>query len=106
MDQTTEEIADEFTPRERGLLIGHATALAFAEGEVSVEGIEPMDAVRFLAADPPLIPEDLRVRIMDAGMRERLDASEDPHAESAFWVGFVNGARAYLVEIQIGGGRN
>ena len=47
------------------------------------------------AQDPPVITRSTHDLIMhDGGMRERLDASEDPDAERAFWDGFVTGVRA------------
>jgi hypothetical protein len=54
------------------------------------------------AEDPQSIAASVRDQIA-AGMRERLDASEDPDAESAFWAGFRDGVRAYLAEIEMGG---
>ena len=39
-------------------------------------------------------------------MAERLAASEDPDAESAFWAGFITGVRAMIVEMRTGTGPN
>jgi hypothetical protein len=62
-----------------------------------------IDAVAAAAQEPPHIAEDVRRYLMDtAGMRERLDASEDPDADGAFWAGFRDGVRAYLVRVRVG----
>ena len=91
---------DEWTPRERGLLMGHDIAEEIGRGAMSGQ-------LRPLAADPPQIPSLLRDRIMgEWGMRERLDASEDPDADSAFWGGFVSGVRAYIMKVRTGGTEN
>jgi hypothetical protein len=103
---------DEFTPRERGLLIGKQTAMAVATGErtlTSPDTGEPADAdmvIEGMALDPPSIPEGIVDEIREVGMRERLDASEDPDAEAAFWAGFAHGVRAYVVEVRLGTGDN
>jgi hypothetical protein len=94
------EKPDEWTPRERGLVMGHDIAEELGRGTTAGQ-LEP------LAADPPQIPPLLRDRIMDEwGMRERLDASEDPDADSAFWGGFVSGVRAYIMKVRTGGTEN
>jgi hypothetical protein len=54
------------------------------------------------AFSSPQMPRELYDRIMADGLRERLDASEDPDAESAFWGGFVTGVRAYIMEVRLG----
>jgi hypothetical protein len=51
-----------------------------------------------------LFPSSLRQQTMDA-MRERLDASDDPDAESAFWDGFNHGMRAYTRRFRPARGR-
>jgi hypothetical protein len=86
---------DEFTPGERGLLFGWEWARLTREGE-------KIDPLAVSAEDPQRIAASVRDQIT-AAMRERLDASEDPDAESAFWAGFRDGVRAYLAEIQTGG---
>jgi hypothetical protein len=94
---------DEFTPGERGLLFGWEWARLTREGGVvalDAEGNEIDPAVA--AEDPQRLAAWARDQIL-AAMRERLDASEDPDAESAFWAGFRDGVRAYLAEIQMGG---
>jgi hypothetical protein len=102
---------DEITPRERGLLIGHDWARATyqacrPDGVLELgyddEGEPLPDPVVEAAQEPPRIPTRTRDQIMNAGMRERLDESEDPDAEGAFWAGFCHGVRAYLVEVQVG----
>jgi hypothetical protein len=79
---------DEFTPRERGLLIGHAWAQ---------EAASPKAAKH--VADTEQVPDDVREIVLgDGRMRDRLEASIDPNAEAAFWGGFVHGVRAFVVE--------
>jgi hypothetical protein len=79
---------DEFTPRERGLLIGHAWAQEAASWEAAKQ-----------VADAEQVPDDVReVMLGHGGMRERLEASIDPNAEAAFWGGFVHGVRAFVKE--------
>lgn len=77
---------DEFTPRERGLLIGHAWAQEAA----------PLEAAKRVA-ETEQVPDDVRETVLDS-MRERLEASIDPNAEGAFWGGFVHGVRAFVGE--------
>lgn len=77
---------DEFTPRERGLLIGHAWAQEAASTEVATH-----------VADTEQVPDNVRETVLDS-MRERLEASIDPNAEAAFWGGFVHGVRAFVKE--------
>ena len=96
---------DEYTPRERGLLLGHALAQKIARGGVAIVGGTPGEVLDALAGDPPQVPSELYEHIMD-GMAERLADGEDPDAEEAFWAGFVHGVRAFLVELQIGTGDN
>ena len=94
---------DEFTPGERGLLFGWEWARLTREGGVVAlddEGNEVDPAAA--AEDPQRLAAWARDQIL-AAMRERLDASEDPDAESAFWAGFRDGVRAYLAESQMGG---
>jgi hypothetical protein len=99
---------DEWMPRERGLSLGNAWARM-----MRVQGAQAVDAegrtydlVAEAAKEPPVIAAQVRDLIMEGGMRERLDASEDPDAEGAFWAGFRDGVRAYLVELDIGAGPN
>jgi hypothetical protein len=103
-----EEDRDDWTPYERGLQIGNATAKSIARGELQAAPDEdtvmtPGEFLRALAADTPHVPVQLRDLIMDSGMTERLAESEDPDAESAFWGGFRQGVRAHIVEMEIGG---
>jgi hypothetical protein len=98
-----DEDQDELTPRERGVVLGYTWAeLARARGLVVTDAkgrkIDPLLAA---AHKPPVIATEVRDQLMDEGMRERLDASDDPDAESAFWAGFGDGVRAYLVEVEI-----
>lgn len=100
---------DEYTPRERGLLIGNRWA-----GDMRRAGARAVDHEGLVrdplveaAKETPVLGVDTRDLIMvEGGMRERLDASEDPDAESAFWAGFRDGVRAYLVVVEVGGGAN
>lgn len=79
---------DEFTPRERGLLIGHA----WAQEAASPKAAEHV-------ADTEQVPDDVREVVLgDGRMRDRLEASIDPNAEGAFWGGFVHGVRAFVKE--------
>jgi hypothetical protein len=96
---------DEFMPHERGLLMGHRWAEEARKRGLSARdaGDNTIDPVVAAAAEPPRIAEQMRRWLMDdCGVRERLDASEDPDAESAFWGGFQSGVRAYLVEVETG----
>jgi len=94
---------DEFTPGERGLLFGWEWARLTREGGVVARDAEGNEIDPAAAAeDPQRLAAWARDQIL-AGMRERLDASEDPDAESAFWAGFRDGVRAYLAESQMGG---
>jgi hypothetical protein len=86
---------DDFTPGERGLLFGWEWARLTREAD-------KIDHVAVSAEHAQRIASSVRDQIT-AAMRERLDASEDPDAESAFWAGFRDGVRAYLAEIQTGG---
>lgn len=78
---------DEFTPRELGLLAGHAWAVVAANaevGEVVWTGV---------------LPEVVLNKVLDAGVKERLEEFDDPlAAEREFWPGFFHGARASIVE--------
>jgi hypothetical protein len=90
---------DEFAPRERGLLIGNNWADS-VRGQVwhDADG-NRVGALTEAARDTPHIPDAVRAMILDAdggGIQERLDASEDPDAEGAFWAGFRDGVRSYL----------
>jgi hypothetical protein len=79
---------DEFTPRERGLLIGHAWAQEAASPEAAKRVVESGH-----------VPDDVREVVLEpGGMLKRLEASIDPNAEDAFWGGFVHGVRAFVVE--------
>jgi len=95
---------DEFTPGERGLLFGWEWARLTREGDVVALDAEGnrIDPIAATAEDPQRIAASVRDQIT-AAMRERLDASEDPNAESAFWAGFRDGVRAYLAENPDGG---
>jgi hypothetical protein len=99
-DETEEP--DEFTPRERGLLIGREVAGQIAREQMRATQLTPDQALDVLAAGPPQVPRELYDWIMGDGLRERLDASVDPDAESAFWGGFVTGVRAYITEVRLG----
>jgi hypothetical protein len=62
---------------------------------------------RALAADPPRVPPPLRDRIMDEwGMGERLAASEYCDPDGAFWQGFAEGARSYVMSARVGATEN
>jgi hypothetical protein len=90
---------DEFTPRERGLLIGAKVAELVARGELELDGATAAEQLAALAADPPQVSDGLRVWLMDdCGMAERLAASDDPDAKRAFWRGFAHGVRAWMGE--------
>jgi hypothetical protein len=70
---------DEFTPRERGLLIGNEVARQVARGDLDPAPMHPGTYLDALASDPPNVPVQLRDEIMGpGGMAERLAASEDP----------------------------
>lgn len=84
---------DEFTPRERGLLIGHRWAMIAAP---------LVDRAALLAVAEGEIPDELRAFVGEHGMAERLQASDDPAAENAFWAGVVTGVRAFVVELDTG----
>ena len=91
---------DEVTPYERGLTFGGAIARVIGRGEMAGD-------LGALADDPPQVPTLLRDRIMDEwGMWERLAASEYCDADGAFWQGFVEGVRAYVVNVKVGGAEN
>jgi hypothetical protein len=99
---------DDYTPRERGLLIGSDWAQSTREhgGSAVDDKGNPIDPLRAAAAETPYIAPTLREEIMAAGMRERLDASESADADAAFWSGFRDGVRAYLVRMETGQGEN
>ena len=103
---------DELMPRERGLVLGNKWARLVRQHEVMAydEDGRERDPVAEAARETPHIADDLRRSLMEeGGLRKRLDASEDPDAESAFWAGFRDGARAYLfylVELRSGVGSN
>ena len=101
----TEDEHDDFMPRERGLLSGEIFARSCRENGITArdgDGNE-IDPVAAAAQNPPHIAEATRHKIMDdGGMQERLAASDDPDAEGAFWAGFRDGVRAYLVRVRTG----
>lgn len=91
---------DEVTPYERGLMFGEAIAKCVGHEEMAVD-------LGALAAERPQVPALLRSRIMDEwGMGERLAASEYCDPDSAFWQGFVQGVRGYVMKVQAGGTEN
>ena len=91
---------DELTPYARGLMFGEAIAECITRGEMAGD-------LGALAADRPQLPAMLRSRIMDEwGMGERLAASEYCDPDSAFWQGFVQGVRGYIVKVQAIGTEN
>jgi hypothetical protein len=91
---------DELTPHERGLMFGGAIADRIGRGEMAGD-------LGALAHDPPRVPPLLRDRIMgEWGMSERLAASEYCDGESAFWQGFVQGVRSYIMKMRAGGTEN
>jgi hypothetical protein len=91
---------DEVTPYERGLMFGEVIAGRIGRGEMAGD-------LRALADDPPRVPPPLRDRIMDEwGMGERLAASEYCDPDAAFWQGFVQGARSYVVSTRAGATEN
>jgi hypothetical protein len=78
---------EEFTPRELGLLAGHAWAKTALPIEVT------------MAAEEGEMPEGAWETIMGAGMRDRLDEFEDSDAaEETFLEGFHHGVGAFVVE--------
>ncbi len=74
---------DEFTPRERGLMIGYEFASTWP-------GHSPDDR-ELLGAWPTARCPRTRRRDARRRMRERLEASVDPHAAEAFRGGFADG---------------
>jgi hypothetical protein len=108
-DRTPDE-PDEFTPHQRGMLLGAKVAESVGRGDLQAyneEGVA-IDLLTAMAGGPPHIPENMRRWIMGppVGMAERLAASEDPDAEDAFWAGFGEGVRAYIVQTRIGATEN
>ena len=79
-------MTDEFTPRDLGLLTGHAWA----------KNALPIDVTT--AAEEGVVPDETWDTIMATGMRERLDEFDDPAADEAFLAGFYHGVRAFIVE--------
>lgn len=78
---------EEFTPRELGLLSGHAWAVLASPEECKA------------VADEELVPDDVMDMVLQAGVRERMLEFDEPDAaEGEFWRGFVHGVRAYIVE--------
>ncbi len=82
---------DEFTPRERGLMIGYAFASTWPVGS-------PEDREILVRMADGEVPADAWEEMLEGGMRERLDASVDPDADEAFRGGFVDGVGAFIVE--------
>ena len=82
---------DEFTPRERGLMIGYEFASTWP-------GHSPDDREMLERMADGEMPADVWEEILDGGMRERLDASVDFDAEEACRRGFADGVRASIVE--------
>jgi hypothetical protein len=72
----------EFTSRERGLLAGHRWAEAQARAHDDVAEV----------ARTGVAPHDVRASELDT--------------DDAFWEGFIHGVRAFVVELEIGGGSN
>jgi len=91
-----DEEPDEFTPRERGLRIGHLWAERTDATRVELEHVAARGE----------LPGELREYVLAAGMRERLGACEDPNAEDEFWTGFADGVLAWLRESYTGAGPN
>ena len=92
---------DEFTPRERGLMIGYEFASTWP-------GHSPDDREMLVRMADGEMPADVWEEMLDGGMRERLDASVDPDAEEAFKGGFADGPatlasynRAYRARIEL-----
>jgi hypothetical protein len=81
---------DEYTPRELGLLSGHAWI---------EHGATPAEAEQVLDGE---IPDGVRERMLLPAIRERLDASTSDDAYAEFRDGFILGARAYRLETQLG----
>lgn len=73
---------NEFSPRERGLLIGHKWAESY-DGDAA-------DLQRVAEGE---IPADLR-----EGIVALLVESDDIENPTAFWEGFAHGVRAFIVE--------
>ena len=103
---STETEVDEYTPRERGLLIGHRWAREVRRLGVVAVADDEIYVIERAASEPPDIAEEqVRRSLMEnCGVRECLDASEYPDAESEFWGGRRDGVRAFLVEQKVGGG--
>jgi hypothetical protein len=78
---------DDLTPRERGLLAGHA----WAQHRVSTH-----DQVKEVA-ETGVVPDEVRELVTNVDL---------PTADDAFWKGFVHGVRAFVVEVGIGSGPN
>ena len=103
---------DEYTPRDRGLLVGSDFADRVAKGKVVLHEYEdsppipPAEALEKMAAGTPHVPDDLRRILIEAGIMDRLAESEDRDAGSAFWGGFRDGVRARIIELQRGLGPN
>lgn len=78
---------DEFTPRELGLLTGHAWAVHADAKDVAE------------VAETQVLPEVVLDVVLEAGVKMRLMEFDDPlAAEREFWPGFVHGVRAFVVE--------
>ena len=84
---------DEFTPSERGLMIGYEFASTWP-------GHSPDDREMLVRMAEGEMPADVWEEMLDCGMEERLDASADPDAEESFRGGFADGVRAFIVESQ------
>ena len=82
---------DEFTPRERGLMIGYEFASTWP-------GHSADDREMLVRMADGEMPAEVWEEMLEGGMQERLDASVDPDAEEAFRGGFADGVRAFIVE--------
>jgi hypothetical protein len=82
--------APEITPRELGLLVGHAWMEHAATAA---------DAEQVMSGE---IPDAVRERLLPPKARERLDASTGDDAYAEYWGGVTAGARAYRLETQLG----
>jgi hypothetical protein len=94
----SDEDEDEYTPRDRGLLVGYAWMAYAAHGgdDDLIAGV----------LDRGEVPESLTGLVLTPDLVERLDASAEADAYTSFWGGFIHGARAFVIERDRGLGRN
>jgi hypothetical protein len=81
-------MADEYIPRELGLLCGHL----WASKEATLETAKAV-------ADSGEVPDAVVDQVLKAGFADRLEEFPEPaDAPAEFWQGFVHGVRALTVE--------